>query len=44
MVRILDRGGLETRTSDIGGMELFAESVVASDPFEVHAALAGAEA
>jgi galactose-1-phosphate uridylyltransferase len=39
VVRIVDRGSLETRTSDIGGMEMFAESVVAADPFAVHRAL-----
>lgn len=39
MVRVLDRGALESRTSDIGGMELFAQNVVASDPFELAAAL-----
>ena len=40
-IRIVDRGDLGTRTSDIGGMELFAESVVAADPFAVHRALVG---
>jgi hypothetical protein len=35
MIRIVDRGDLNNRTSDVGGMELFAESVVASDPFAV---------
>lgn len=39
VVRVVDRGSLETRTSDIGGMEMFAESVVAADPFAVHQAL-----
>jgi hypothetical protein len=39
VVRIVDRGNLETRTSDIGGMEMFAEAVVAADPFAVHQAL-----
>jgi hypothetical protein len=39
VVRIVDRGNLETRTSDIGGMEMFAESVVAADPFAIHQAL-----
>lgn len=39
VARIVDRGSLETRTSDFGGMELFAESVVAADPFAVHEAL-----
>ena len=44
VVRIVDRGNLGTRTSDIGGMELFAESVVAADPFSVSEALAEAGA
>ena len=35
VVRLVDRGTLESRTSDVGGMELFAESVVATDPFSV---------
>jgi hypothetical protein len=35
----MDRGNLDNRTSDVGGMELFAESVVASDPFAVAAEL-----
>jgi galactose-1-phosphate uridylyltransferase len=39
MMRIVDRGDLGNRTSDVGGMELFAESVVASDPFAVAAEL-----
>lgn len=39
MVRIVDRGDLDNRTSDVGGMELFSESVVASDPFAVAAEL-----
>jgi hypothetical protein len=30
---------LETRTSDMGGMEMYAESVVAADPFTVHQAM-----
>ena len=41
IVRVVDRGGLTTRTSDIGGMEMFAQSVVASDPFAVRRLLAG---
>lgn len=39
IVRIVDRGDLRTKTSDIGGMEMFAEAVVASDPFAIHQAL-----
>jgi hypothetical protein len=39
VVRIVDRGPAGTLTSDIGAMELFAASVVASDPFDTIAAL-----
>jgi hypothetical protein len=42
VIRMVDRGSLSTRTSDIGGMEMFAESVVASDPFAIHQALSEA--
>lgn len=35
IVRIVDRGDAMGRTADFGGMELFAASVVASDPFAV---------
>ena len=38
VIRMVDRGSLSSRTSDIGGMEMFAESVVASDPVAVHQA------
>ncbi|MGH3090026.1 MAG: hypothetical protein ACRDSJ_22320 [Rubrobacteraceae bacterium] len=34
-VRVVDRGSPANRTSDIAAMELYAASVVASDPFEV---------
>ncbi len=44
LARIVDRGDLGTRTSDIGGMEMFAEAVVASDPFDVHRAITTGEA
>ena len=44
IVRIVDRGNLGTRTSDIGGMEMFAESVVAADPFSLSKTLAKAGA
>ncbi|MEK9659440.1 MAG: hypothetical protein VW450_05810 [Chloroflexota bacterium] len=45
IAQVVDRGGLDARTSDFGGMELFAESVVASDPFALATALrAGGEA
>lgn len=39
VVRVLDRGPLSSTTSDVGAMELFAQSVVITDPFEVAAAL-----
>jgi hypothetical protein len=35
MVRIVDRGDLNSRVADIGAMELYASSVIASDPFAV---------
>lgn len=41
MARIVDRGDPLNRASDIGAMELYATSVVASDPFDVVRALAG---
>ena len=33
LIRFVDRGPLESRTSDWGAMEMFAQSVVAADPF-----------
>ena len=39
VLRVVDRGPLGVRSSDIGSMELFAEPVIASDPFAVAAAL-----
>lgn len=39
VVRVLERGSLQSTTSDIGAMEIFAQSVVSSDPFEVTRAL-----
>jgi hypothetical protein len=39
IVRVLDRGRLDSRTSDVGAMEIFAESVVATDPYRVADAL-----
>jgi hypothetical protein len=39
MVRIVDRGDPDSKVSDVGAMELYAASVVASDPFEVAEAL-----
>jgi hypothetical protein len=39
VVHLVDRGSPTNRTSDIGAMELYAASVVASDPFAVARAL-----
>jgi hypothetical protein len=39
VVHLVDRGSPANRTSDIGAMELYAASVVASDPFRVAAVL-----
>ena len=33
LVRIVDRGGLGNRVTDFGGMELYAQSVIGTDPF-----------
>ncbi len=35
LVRLVDRGDLESRASDIGSMELYTSSVIGSDPFEL---------
>lgn len=35
MVRVIDRGAPDSRASDIGGIEIYASSVVSSDPFEL---------
>jgi len=35
MVRLIDRGEPNSQASDIGGMEIYGESVVSSDPFEL---------
>ncbi|MDQ3910968.1 MAG: hypothetical protein M3305_04160 [Actinomycetota bacterium] len=35
VIRIVDRGDLANRTSDVGAMELYAAPVVSSDPFRV---------
>jgi hypothetical protein len=35
LVRIVDRGDVNNKTSDMGAMELYASSVIASDPFRV---------
>jgi galactose-1-phosphate uridylyltransferase len=34
-VRLLDRGDLDSRTSDIGAMEIFGQAVVSTDPYRV---------
>jgi galactose-1-phosphate uridylyltransferase len=39
MARVVDRGDLNNRTADVGAMELYAASVVSSDPFRVIEAL-----
>jgi hypothetical protein len=39
MVRFLDRGDPMNKTADIGAMELYASSVISSDPFQVAAVL-----
>jgi galactose-1-phosphate uridylyltransferase len=43
IVRLVDRGPLDSNTSDLGAMELFAESVVMTDPFRVAEALRRSE-
>jgi len=40
LVRIVDRGDPNTRTADVGAMELYASSVITSDPFHVAQVLA----
>lgn len=39
IVRLVDRGDPNVRNSDVGAMELFAASVVSSDPFDLAKAL-----
>jgi hypothetical protein len=39
VVRIVDRGDPDSKVSDVGAMELYAASVIASDPFAVAGAL-----
>ncbi len=41
VVRIVDRGDPNNKTADIGAMELYASSVITSDPFQVAQALSG---
>jgi hypothetical protein len=40
MVRVVDRGNPNHRASDVGGMEVYAASVVSSDPIELTRVLA----
>jgi hypothetical protein len=35
LIRIVDRGDLGNRVNDFGGMELYAQSVIGTDPFFV---------
>ncbi|MEA2661415.1 MAG: hypothetical protein QOH08_987 [Chloroflexota bacterium] len=44
IARLVDRGDPLSRTSDIGSMELYAASVVASDPFVIAASLQASHA
>jgi hypothetical protein len=39
VVRIVDRGDPNNKTADFGAMELYAASVIASDPFRVAEAM-----
>jgi hypothetical protein len=39
VVRIVDRGDLEVRTTDVGCMELYGSSVITTDPYQVIEAL-----
>lgn len=41
LVHLVDRGDLGSKASDIGAMELYASSVISSDPFEVARVLSG---
>jgi hypothetical protein len=43
IVRIISRGDLSSKNSDIGAMEIFAQSVVTTDPFHVAEVLARAQ-
>ncbi len=43
IVRVVDRGDLTNRTSDVGAMELYASSVISSDPFRVMDAIGSPE-
>ena len=39
IVRLIDRGDLESKTCDLSGMDLYASSAISSDPFELAAVL-----
>jgi hypothetical protein len=39
IARIVDRGDASNKTSDMGAMELYAASVIATDPYQVADAL-----
>jgi hypothetical protein len=39
IVRIVDRGDLQVRTTDVGCMELYGSSVISTDPFQVMEAI-----
>jgi hypothetical protein len=39
IVRIVDRGDLHVRTTDVGCMELYGSSVISTDPYDVIAGL-----
>jgi len=39
LVRLLDRGDLGSRASDVGGMEIYAQSIISSDPLDLAAKL-----
>lgn len=41
LVRIVDRGDLNNKTTDFGAMELYAASVISGDPFRVAQGIAG---
>ena len=41
MARLVDRGDAGSRVSDIGGMEIYAAGIIASDPFALARALKG---
>lgn len=39
IIRIVDRGSVQSITSDVGAMEFFAQSIVTADPYHLTAAL-----